>query len=105
MCPVCWAAIVAQVLFFATLGLILVVVTDLKFGLPLALVTLVITTGSWCWEWEVNVWTFYGLGALLLSRAVWILAKHESNWVRVLSLKISKWFKRKLRPLVYGSSD
>jgi|GEM_PF-4060998 len=100
MCPLCWAALVAQVLFFVTLGLVLVVMTDLKFGLPLALATLVVSAGGLWWEWDVNIWTFYVAGALLMSRAVWIVRMHESNWVRVLALKFGKWFAQKAKPII-----
>ncbi|NDC38179.1 MAG: hypothetical protein EBZ48_09020 [Proteobacteria bacterium] len=103
MCPLCWAALVAQVVFYITLGVFLVVITDLKVGLPLSLVTLSMAAGNmWGW-WSAPNWMLYVLGAMLLVRGFWVLAKHEHNWVRRLALKIGGWLKRKLRPLVYGS--
>jgi hypothetical protein len=103
MCPLCWAALVAQVFFYVTLGLFLVVITDTKVGLPLSLVSLTIAAGNlWNW-WSLPEWMLYALGALLLARGVWVLAKHENNWVRRIALRIGGWLRRKLRPLVYGS--
>ncbi len=46
MCPLCWAALVAQVVFYVTAGICLVVITDLKVGLPLSLVTLSMAAGN-----------------------------------------------------------
>lgn len=103
MCPVCWAALIAQAVFFTTLGLVLVVVTDLKLGLPLSLVTMALSAGNWWCGWMLPNWLLYVCGALLLGRAVVVLVKHENNWVRKLALKFGKWVKRKVRPLVYGS--
>jgi hypothetical protein len=103
MCPLCWAALAAQVMFYITLGVFLVVITDLKIGLPLSLVSLSIAAGTmWGW-WSVPNWVLYVLGATLLVRGIWVLVKHERNWVRCLALMIGGWLRRKLRPLVYGS--
>ena len=103
MCPLCWAALVAQVVFCVTLGVFLVVITDLKFGLPLSLVSLSLAAGNLWWEWGVPNWLLYVFGAMLLARGGWVLLKHEHNWVRRAALRFGSWLKRKLRPLVYGS--
>jgi hypothetical protein len=103
MCPLCWAALVAQVVFCITLGVFLVVITDVKFGLPLSLVSLSLAAGDMWGEWGVPNWALYVLGALLLVRGVWVLVRHEHNWVRRLALRFGGWLRRTLRPLVYGS--
>ncbi|MFM1847669.1 MAG: hypothetical protein RL417_1143 [Pseudomonadota bacterium] len=103
MCPLCWAALVAQVLFWITVGLILVVITDLKLGLPLSLLSLVVTGGNLWGDWGVPVWVFYGLGALLLGRGAFVLWKHSDNWVRQAGVCVGGWAIRVVRPIVYGS--
>lgn len=103
MCPLCWAALVAQVVFYVTAGIGLVVITDLKVGLPLSLLTLSMAAGNMRGWWDAPNWMLYVLGAMLVARGVWVLAKHEQNWVRRLAVRIGGWLRKKLRPLVYGS--
>ena len=103
MCPICWAVLVAQVVFYAALGLVLVVLTDWKFGLPVSAVTMFLAYGNMQGtSWSVEVWVLYALTATLLSRALWIVFKHEKNWVRRVSLRFGGMIRRTIRPLVYG---
>lgn len=100
MCPLCWAALIAQVVFWSILGIFLVVVTDLKFGLPLGLLSVVLSAGNMRGWWGVPIELLYVLGAILLLRGVWVLVKHEKNWVRRLGVQIGGWLRRVLRPMV-----
>jgi hypothetical protein len=99
MCPFCWAALVAQVAFCATIGLLLVVVTDLKFGLPLALTTLALAAGNWWSFWNVRNEVLYCAVVCLFLRAVWVLIKHERNWVRRVALRFGNYVFCKARSI------
>jgi hypothetical protein len=103
MCPLCWAALVAQVFFWLTVGLVLVVMTDVKIGLPLSVVSLVFAAGNLWGDWESPAWVLYVLGASLLGRGSFILWKHEENWVRRAGVHVGGWAIRVVRPIVYGS--
>ncbi len=100
MCPACWAALIAQVLFFITLGLVLVVLTDLVCGLPLSLVTLALAAGNWLWGWEVPNWVLFACGALLLGRSSFVLITHRENWVRKLGLRLYTAIKSWVMPKI-----
>jgi hypothetical protein len=97
MCPLCWAALVSQVVFFVTLGVVLVVITDLKFGAPLSLVTLVLAGGNLWGGWTVAPIVLYLLVGALVLRGVWVLIFHEKNWVRQLASRIGGIARRVVR--------
>jgi len=91
MCPACWAALIAQVLFVVSLGLLLVVITDLWIGLPVAVGTLLAAIGNFWWSWDVPHWVLGLAVAGLLVRAICVLRAQPEHFVRRTGIRLGNW--------------
>ena len=99
MCPVCWAALVAQIVFYAAIGEMMVVLTDWKAGLPLTLGAAFAALGNIMGWWNIANEVLYVLVGIALVRGVWVIFTAERHWVRTLSLRFAGWARRLMRPL------
>jgi len=98
MCPLCWAALIAQVVFFVSLGVLLVLVSDLRFGLPLGIYTLILAYGNYKLGWGVPNELLYAALVILALRGVLILIYQDRHWVRSVAARVAGLAIRLLRP-------
>lgn len=100
MCPLCWAALVAQMVFVVTLGVLLVSVTDWKFSLPLSLVTLALTAGVYARLWFVpSPWMITAV-CLIVVRNFLVLVVQPDHWVRAAARQAGAVARARAYPLV-----
>ena len=106
MCPLCVvvavSTVVAQVLFFVSLGIFLVVITDLKFGAPLSLASLALTGSKHWGGYTTPDWVLYAIAAVVIARAIWVLTRHKQNWVRRRSIRLANWLQPKLWSIIHS---
>ena len=99
MCPVCWAALLAQFVFYISVGQLLVVLTDWKAGIPLTLGAAILALGNLEGWWSVPNEVLYIAASLAMARGVWIIFAAEQHWIRTLSWRVGGWTRRFVRPV------
>ena len=96
MCPMCVTAMVGQGLFLALPGILLVLISDWKVGMPMTLFTAGLGWLSYSGAFPVPVYVLLGNVAFLLVRAT-LLLQSPNHWVRYRAEDFGGWVRRQYR--------
>lgn len=104
MCPLCYAALFAKIVFMISMGILLVSLTDLRFGLPAGIVTSLMSYMNWSFKWQVPSSILIALMVIVVLRSVLILIVQEDHFVRRMGSWIYKKFKAKFFGIIPGGN-